>query len=95
MFVCDEWYLCNNNKRLTKEESGYATEIVWTLSIVLSFIRERERDKVGGGGGNGNERNYNGGGVKETIFSVLKVPMQCPLVILVRVRLVFRMNSTF
>jgi hypothetical protein len=32
---------------------------------------------------------------KETIFSVLKVPRQCPLVRLVGVRLVFRINPEF
>jgi hypothetical protein len=34
-------------------------------------------------------------GVKETIFSVLKVPRQCPLVLLTGARLVFRINSKF
>jgi hypothetical protein len=33
-------------------------------------------------------------GVKETIFETLKVPRQCPLVLLVGVRLVFGINST-
>jgi hypothetical protein len=31
-------------------------------------------------------------GVKETIFSVFKVPRQCPIVLLIWVRLVFRIN---
>jgi hypothetical protein len=43
----------------------------------------------------GSERHYNGGGVKETIFSVLKVPRQCPLVLLVGVMLLFGINSKF
>jgi hypothetical protein len=34
-------------------------------------------------------------GFKGTIFSALRVHRQCPLVLLVRVKLVFRMNSTF
>jgi hypothetical protein len=34
-------------------------------------------------------------GVKETIFSVLKVPRQCSLALLIGVRLVFRINSIF
>jgi hypothetical protein len=42
-------------------------------------LRERE-EKVGGGVV---VRHYNGGGVKETAFAVLKVPRQCPLVLLV------------
>jgi hypothetical protein len=34
-------------------------------------------------------------GVKKTIVSVLKVPRQRPLVLLIGVRLVFRINSKF
>jgi hypothetical protein len=45
--------------------------------------RERERESTWGGGGVGNN-----------ILS-LKVPRHCPLVILIRVRLEFRVNSTF
>jgi hypothetical protein len=33
------------------------------------------------------------GGVKETIFFILKVPRKCPLVLLVGVKLMFRINS--
>jgi hypothetical protein len=58
--------------------------------------RERERERMlWGGGGSGSERYYNSGGVKETKLSVLKVPRQCPLVLLIGVRLVFRINSKF
>jgi hypothetical protein len=55
------------------------------------------REKKGSwGGGEVSERHYNvGGGTKEIIFSVLKVPRQCPLVLLVGVKLVFRTNSKF
>jgi hypothetical protein len=51
---------------------------------------EREREGVWGG----SERRYNGG-VKKTMFSVLKVPRQCQLVCLVGMKLVFRINSKF
>jgi hypothetical protein len=50
-------------------------------------MREREK-KVGGGG----ERHYIGVGVKKTISSVLKVPRQCPLVLLVGVKHMLRIN---
>jgi hypothetical protein len=53
--------------------------------------RERERDKVGGG----SEKHYNRGEGSETIIFDLKVPKHCPLVLLIRVRLEFRVNSTF
>jgi hypothetical protein len=42
------------------------------------MMREKKRKKVGGG----SERHYIGGG-QETISPVLKVPRQCPLVLLV------------
>jgi hypothetical protein len=47
------------------------------------------------GGRGGGERHYNGEGVKERIFSVLKVPRQFPVVLLVGARLLFRINSKF
>jgi hypothetical protein len=40
--------------------------------------RESEREKVGG-----SERHYIWGGGQETISPVLKVPKQCPLVLLI------------
>jgi hypothetical protein len=43
--------------------------------------------------GDDSESHYNGGRVKETISAVLKFPRQCPIVILVRVRLVFGINT--
>jgi hypothetical protein len=52
-------------------------------------MRERERRENQGGGGS--ERYYNGG-VKDTIFLVLKVPRQC-LLVLIGVKLVLRINS--
>jgi hypothetical protein len=60
-------------------------------SIVLSF-RERERKRESGGGSS--ERDYNSGeGVRNNIFG-LKVPRHFPLVLLIGVRLEFRINST-
>jgi hypothetical protein len=64
-------------------------------SLSLSLHREyelsrsfwEEREKVGGG----SERHYNKGG-SETIIFDLKVPRHCPLVLLIRVRLEFRVN---
>jgi hypothetical protein len=58
--------------------------------------REREKRKLGGV----SERYYSiGGGIIETKFVVLKVPRQCPLFLLVEVRLVceictFRASSS-
>jgi hypothetical protein len=53
---------------------------------VYFFERERKREKVGG-----NERHCNSeGGVGNNIFG-LKVPRQCPLVLLIGVRLEFRL----
>jgi hypothetical protein len=49
--------------------------------------RERERKKESGG----SDRPYVEGG-SETIIFDLKVPRHCPLVLLVRVRLEFRVN---
>jgi hypothetical protein len=44
--------------------------------------------------GGGSERHYNsGGGIGNNIFD-LKVPRHCPLVLLIGVRLEFRINST-
>jgi hypothetical protein len=39
------------------------------------------------------KRKFGGGGVIETEFAVLKVPRQCPLVLLVEVRLVCGIDS--
>jgi hypothetical protein len=62
-------------------------------SLYRQTDRERERECLGECG---SERHYNGGrGVLKTIFAVLKVPRQCPLVLLVGVRLVFGINSLF
>jgi hypothetical protein len=60
--------------------------------IQLPFFYERERRKKLGGGV---VRDTIMVGVEETIFTVLKVPRQCQLVHLVRVSLVFRINSKF
>jgi hypothetical protein len=52
---------------------------------------EREREKMGG---DGSERHYNSGaGVGNNILG-LKVPRHCPLVLLIGVRLEFRIDST-
>jgi hypothetical protein len=42
--------------------------------------------------GGGSERHYNGGGQGNNIFG-LKVPRQCPPVLLIGVRLEFRISS--
>jgi hypothetical protein len=42
--------------------------------------------------GGGSERHYNRGGGSETIIFDLKVPRHCPLVLLISVRLEFRVN---
>jgi hypothetical protein len=56
-------------------------------------MRERERERESWGGGS--KRHYNsGGGVGNNIFG-LKVPRHCPLVLMIGVRLEFRINSTF
>jgi hypothetical protein len=55
--------------------------------------RGRERKKIGKLGGGGERRYDDGAGVKETIIAALKVPRQCPLVLLIRVRLVLGINS--
>jgi hypothetical protein len=49
------------------------------------IIRERERE----GGGGGSERHYISGGDGNIIFC-LKVPRQCPLVLLIGVRFYFK-----
>jgi hypothetical protein len=55
-------------------------------------VRESERESWGGG----SERHYNsGGGGSEIIFFGLNVPRHCPLGLLIRVRLEFRIISTF
>jgi hypothetical protein len=57
-----------------------------------TVLRERERKKRKLGGGI--ERRYSvGTGVIETKFVVLKVPRQCPLVLLLEVRLVYEICS--
>jgi hypothetical protein len=73
----------------------------WYINITITildiihcpgFYRERGgEEKVGGGG---SVRHYHiGGGVIETGFGSLKVPRQCPLVLLVEARLVFGICS--
>jgi hypothetical protein len=66
----------------------------------LFGILERERERESGGGRarererarrGGTERHYSSGG-SETIIFDLKVPRHCPLVLLIRVRLEFRVN---
>jgi hypothetical protein len=49
-------------------------------------LREREREEEEGGG---SERHYISGGDGNIIFC-LKVPRQCPLVLLIRVRFNFK-----
>jgi hypothetical protein len=45
--------------------------------------------------GDGSESHYYRGGGSETIIFYLKVPRHCPLVLLIKVRLEFRVNYTF
>jgi hypothetical protein len=52
-------------------------------------LRERERDREREGGG-GSERHYISGGDGNIIFC-LKVPRQCPLVLLVGVRFILKL----
>jgi hypothetical protein len=53
-------------------------------------LRERKREEKLGGG----EKHYSvGGGSPEQNVAVLKVPRQCPLVLLVGMRLVCGINS--
>jgi hypothetical protein len=54
----------------------------------VNVLGEREKEKVGGG-----ERHYNRGGGNNTFG--LKVPRHCQLVLLIGVRLEYRINSTF
>jgi hypothetical protein len=55
------------------------------LYIYIYIERESERE--------GSERHYRrGGGVGNNNFFVLMVPRHCPLVLLLRVRLEFRVN---
>jgi hypothetical protein len=65
----------------------------------LRKLRERARERIEkvGGGGSITPKGGGEGAVKKTIFffSVLKVPRQCPLVLLVGVKLLFRINSEF
>jgi hypothetical protein len=64
-----------------------------TINLLEKRERETERDRKLGGGGS--ERHYNsGGGVGNNIFG-LKVPRHCPLVLLIGVKLEFRINSRF
>jgi hypothetical protein len=49
------------------------------MRLTVSCEREREKKKKVGGG---SERHYIGGGGEETISPVLKVPRQCPLVLI-------------
>jgi hypothetical protein len=51
--------------------------------------------REGGKLGAGSERQYIGGGVKEAIFSVLKVPRQYSLVLLLGVKCMIIINSKF
>jgi hypothetical protein len=57
--------------------------------------KERDRERERELGRRGVLRDTKMVGVKETIFSVLKVPRQCPLVLLVGARLALRINSKF
>jgi hypothetical protein len=50
-------------------------------------LRERERE----GGGGGSERHYISGGRDGNIIFCLKVPIQCPLVFLIRVRIILKL----
>jgi hypothetical protein len=50
------------------------------------------KEKVGGGG---SERHYISGGGDGNIIFCLKVPRHCPLVLLIGVRLEFRVNLIF
>jgi hypothetical protein len=54
---------------------------------IVTRLREREKGKERGSWGGGSER-----GGSETIIFDLKVPRHCPLVLLIRVRLEFRVN---
>jgi hypothetical protein len=60
---------------------------------VVRATATREGERKSGEGGS--EGYYYGAGSKETIFSVLRVPRQCPLILLVGVRIVSRINSIF
>jgi hypothetical protein len=62
---------------------------------LLKQERERERERERGGKLGGNKRHYRveGGRVIETEVGSLKVPRQCPLVLLVEARLVFGICS--
>jgi hypothetical protein len=59
--------------------------------LLTNYRGERERERKFGGV----VRDTTIVGVKETIFSVLKVPRQCLLVLLKGVSLEFRINSKF
>jgi hypothetical protein len=56
-----------------------------SLTHYVFWQGERKKRKLGGGDC---ERHYRFWGVFETKFAVLKVPRQCPLVLLVWLRLV-------
>jgi hypothetical protein len=65
--------------------------------IFLSLTeREREREReIEENVGGGSERHCVGVGVEKTISAILKVPRQCPLVLLVGVNLIITINSRF
>jgi hypothetical protein len=63
------------------------------IYIYIYIYRERERGKSNLGGGS--ERHYIGVEIEKTISSVQKVPRQCPLVLLVGVKQIIRINSKF
>jgi hypothetical protein len=54
----------------------------------LAINCEIPRERFGGG----SERHYNRGEGSETIIFDLNVPRHCPLVLLIRARLEFRVN---
>jgi hypothetical protein len=58
---------------------------------LIEKVGEEEKETFGGG----SERQYMGGFERKTISSVFRVPRQCPLVLLVELNHIIRINLKF
>jgi hypothetical protein len=82
-------YLTGNISRLRYKAKP--VNVVWE-TVSAYYVREREREKGERKLGGVVVRDTTIEGGSETIIFYLKVPRQCPLVLLIRVRLEFRVN---
>jgi hypothetical protein len=77
---------------LSDERSGLCFSVVAGLRQRLNCLRERERERRECWGAVASERYYIWGVSKKTISSVLKIPRECPLDLLVGVKRMIEIN---